>query len=259
MIPTLPDLLKTGYTLTSWTLGEEMNYDQGSPLVVGNETENVDIYAVYTPNTYKVTFDFGYNQTEVTQTFGEALSLPEVIERTGYTFVGWFTMPDGGGEPIADGEPLLRAENVTYYAYYRNKVSALPIVLIASAVVLIIAGAAWFVISHRRNAAAASAFEAVVQPTEEPQASPIIVKTRYTDEEIDRIIQDTTETHIFTDRELDVFRELLKGKKQSEIAYYLGITVNTVKEYTRKVYGKLGVSNKGEMFDLISAKMNKNE
>ena len=131
--------------------------------------------------------------------------------------------------------------------------------LISSAVVLIIAGTAWFVILHRRTAAATVTAEAALPFTKEPQASPIIVKTRYTDEEIDHIIHGTAETHIFTNRELDVFRELLKGKKQSEIAYYLGITVNTVKEYTRKVYGKLGVSNKGEMFDLISARMNKTE
>ncbi len=257
--PLLPEYEKTGCTFDCWQYEDGCDWEHDSTVYVGGGSEFIDLCAVWTPNTYEVTFVSGEMQNKVSCAYGSPPAFPEPFYKNGQVFVGWFTMPDGGGEPIADGEPLLRAENVTYYAYYRNKVSALPIVLIASAVVLIIAGAAWFVISHRRNAAAASAFQAVVQPTEEPQASPIIVKTRYTDEEIDRIIQGTAETHIFTDRELFVFRELLKGKKQSEIAYYLGITVNTVKEYTRKVYGKLGVSNKGEMFDLISAKMNKNE
>ena len=80
---------------------------------------------------------------------------------------------------------------------------------------------------------------------------------RYTDEEIDRILRDTEEVNLLTDRELDVLRELLKGRKQSEIAYYLGITVNTVKEYTRKVYGKLGVGSKNELFERIDGRHRK--
>ena len=269
VIPTLPDLLKTGYTLTSWTLGEEMNYDQGSPLVVGNETENVDIYAVYTPNIYKVTFDFGYNQTEATQTFGEALSLPEVIERTGYTFVGWFTLADGKGEKLTDGANFMTAENVTYYAFYEpivvtppSEFPTVPVIIVSVVILLIAGGAVCFIILRRKKAqqAAKEATEATAADvTPVAPAEPRIVKTRYTDEEIDRIIEGTKEAQMLTDRELDVFRELLKGKKQSEISYYLGITVNTVKDYAGRVYAKFGVANKNALFEIIDSKLSKKE
>jgi len=269
VIPTLPDLLKTGYTLTSWTLGEEMNYDQGSPLVVGNETENVDIYAVYTPNIYKVTFDFGYNQTEATQTFGEALSLPEVIERTGYTFVGWFTLADGKGEKLTDGANFMTAENVTYYAFYKpivvtppSEFPTVPVIIVSVVILLIAGGAVCFIILRRKKAqqAAKEATEATAADvTPVAPAEPRIVKTRYTDEEIDRIIEGTKEAQMLTDRELEVFRELLKGKKQSEIGYYLGITVNTVKDYAGRVYAKFGVANKNALFEIIDSKLSKKE
>lgn len=99
--------------------------------------------------------------------------------------------------------------------------------------------------------------KSVTEQSAEPVAATKIVNTRYTDEEIDSLINNTEEIQKLTDRELDVLRELLKGKKQGEISYYLGITVNTVKEYTRKVYGRLGVANKQELFDLIDSKLRK--
>ncbi|MBQ8259093.1 MAG: InlB B-repeat-containing protein, partial [Clostridia bacterium] len=266
VIPTLPELLKSGYTLTSWTLGEETNYDPGSPLVVGNETENVDIYAVYTPNTYKITFDFGYNKTEAEQTFGEALSLPEVIERAGYTFVGWFTLANGEGEQLTDGANFMTDENVTYYAFYTpieitppSEFPVVPVIVISAVVLLIVGGAVWFFILRRRK----ENEPIPVTPADAPVPSAIstvtakIVKTRYTDEEIEKIVAATAETHLLTNRELEVFCELLKGKKQSEIGYYLGISISTVKDNAGRIYGKLGVANKDELFIKVDSKLRK--
>ena len=82
-----------------------------------------------------------------------------------------------------------------------------------------------------------------------------IVKTRYTDEEIEKIVAATAETHLLTHRELEVFCELLKGKKQSEIGYYLGISISTVKDNAGRIYGKLGVANKDELFIKIDSKL----
>ena len=264
VIPTLPELLKSGYTLTSWTLGEETNYDPGSPLVVGNETENVDIYAVYTPNTYKITFDFGYNKTEAEQTFGEALSLPEVIERAGYTFVGWFTLANGEGEQLTDGASFMTDENVTYYAFYEPIAVTLPsefptaFVIVISAVLLLMSGGAvWFFIYNKKKKAEAEAQAAQMAANSEAAAEQKIVKTRYTDEEIEKIVAATAETHLLTNRELEVFCELLKGKKQSEIGYYLGISISTVKDNAGRIYGKLGVANKDELFIKIDSKLRK--
>ena len=237
--------------------------------MVGNETESVDVYAVYTPNTYTVTFDFGYNQTEVEQTFGKALALPEVIERTGYTFAGWFTLADGEGEKLTNGTDFMTAENVTYYAFYEpivvtppSEFPTVPVIIISVVVLLLAGGAVCFIILRKKKLQQA-AQEAAQAPAAEvapiTSAEPKIVKTRYTDEEIDRIIEGTKEARLLTDRELEVFRELLKGKKQSEIGYYLGITVPTVKDNAGRIYAKFGVSNKNALFELIDSKLSKKE
>lgn len=84
------------------------------------------------------------------------------------------------------------------------------------------------------------------QPSEE--AKPQIVLTRYTKEQIGQIIQSLPQTQRLTPRELEVFEELLMGKKQGEIAYDLGISVPTVKDNARRIYDKLEVQNKNELF-----------
>ena len=76
-------------------------------------------------------------------------------------------------------------------------------------------------------------------------------------EEIEKIVAATAETHLLTNRELEVFCELLKGKKQSEIGYYLGISISTVKDNAGRIYGKLGVANKDELFIKIDSKLRK--
>ena len=135
----------------------------------------------------------------------------------------------------------------------------LPIVLLSVAVSVL--GVVCVLLLFRRNRKEREPIPAVSDavPAEGTATvpPPIIVRMRYTDEEIDRILRDTEEVNLLTDRELDVLRELLKGRKQSEIAYYLGITVNTVKEYTRKVYGKLGVGSKNELFERIDGRHRK--
>ncbi len=82
----------------------------------------------------------------------------------------------------------------------------------------------------------------------EPEQKTQIVMTRYDDAEIDRFISLVPETQLLTGRELEVLREILHGKKQSEVAYYLGIEVSTVKDFYKKIYTKLGVDNKNDLF-----------
>ena len=266
VIPTLPALTKAGHTLTSWTLAEDADFQSDRYFIVGNKTESVNFYAVFTPNTYTVTFDFSYNQTETKQTFGEALALPKAIERSGYTFIGWFTSPDGKGERLEDGAAYSHAGDATYYAFYEpvavtppSKFSTIHLIII-SAVLLLLAGvAAWFFIYNKEKKAKAEAQVVQVASSAEVVVEQKIVKTRYTDEEIDRIIVGTKEAQLLTDRELEVFRELLKGKKQSEIGYYLGITVPTVKDNAGRIYSKFGVSSKNELFEKVDSKLSKKE
>lgn len=88
------------------------------------------------------------------------------------------------------------------------------------------------------------------EPVQQPQtpAQPTIVMTRYTPEQIDQIVQTVPQTQRLTPRELEVFREMLMGKKQGEIGYELGISVPTVKDNARRIYDKFEVQNKNELF-----------
>ncbi len=72
----------------------------------------------------------------------------------------------------------------------------------------------------------------------------IIVKTRYDETEIERFLSLVPEVSTLTPRETEVLREVLCGKKQSEIAYRLGIEVSTVKDFNKKIYAKLKVDNR---------------
>ncbi len=272
--PTLPAFGKDGHTLTHWTLdGEE--YRQDETLVVGNATGGVDLHAVLVPNVYMVTFDFGYTTTQIAQVYGTSLSLPDPPARDGYTFGGWFTLPDGEGEQMVDDIAYNHVGETTYYAFYKlNEVvtppSTTPVhfqvisaVIVSIIVSAMVAGAIWFFHVRRKQEEHSPvmlttvADAAQTDATGTPAQAPKIVKTRYTDEEIDRIVQGTQETHLLTSRELEVFCELLKGKKQGEIAYYLGITVPTVKDNAGRIYAKLGVANKNELFEKIDAGLHK--
>lgn len=84
------------------------------------------------------------------------------------------------------------------------------------------------------------------QPAEAP--APQIVLTRYSPEQIEKILRLLPQTQRLTPRELEVFQEMLTGKKQGEIAYELGISVPTVKDNARRIYDKLEVQNKSELF-----------
>ncbi len=87
-------------------------------------------------------------------------------------------------------------------------------------------------------------------PTNEPQR--VVVMTRYTEEQIEHILATVKDTQKLTPRELDVFREILMGKKQGEISYDLGISVSTVKDNAKRIYTKLNVGNKEELFIKIN-------
>lgn len=47
-----------------------------------------------------------------------------------------------------------------------------------------------------------------------------------------------------TENEIDVLRQLAADQTNGEIAEYLHISLNTVKYYTKQIYGKLGVKNR---------------
>lgn len=60
------------------------------------------------------------------------------------------------------------------------------------------------------------------------------------------------ELQLLSARERDVLDKMLQDKKRKEIAEELFITENTVKKHTTSIFSKLGVANRGELFEKIS-------
>ena len=89
------------------------------------------------------------------------------------------------------------------------------------------------------------------------EATQPIVKAWFTKEEIDTIMKSLPKVQTLTGRETEVFIEMLEGKKQKEIAYDLGIEITTVKDFYRKIYDKLDLSNKDELLKRCSALISK--
>lgn len=52
--------------------------------------------------------------------------------------------------------------------------------------------------------------------------------------------------HQLTEREKDVLRLLVKGRRNAEIAAELTLTEQTIKNYVRRIYNKLGVNTRVE-------------
>ena len=229
--PTRPAFEKVGYTLTAWTLTEDFEYQADRSFIIGNKTESVDFHAVFTPNVYKVTFDFGNAQTvEVQQTYDSPLAFPEVIERSGYTFGGWFTAEDGSGDKIEDGAIFTHAGDITYHAFY-EKNFPLATVLIITFGVLFAGGLialAFVVFKHKKEQPVAVAVEPVAVAEKE-----------------------LPDTSMLTPREREVLELLLEGKQRNEIAAKLYISENTVKKNISSIYSKLGVTSRNELFALF--------
>lgn len=80
-----------------------------------------------------------------------------------------------------------------------------------------------------------------------------IVKAWFTKEEVDEIMKSLPKVQTLTGRETEVLVEMLEGKKQKEIAYDLGIEITTVKDFYRKIYDKLNLSNKDDLLKQCSA------
>ena len=229
--PTRPAFEKVGYTLTAWTLTEDFDYQADRHFIIGNKTESVDFHAVFTPNVYKVTFDFGDAQTvEVQQTYDSPLAFPEVVERSGYTFGGWFTAEDGSGDKIEDGAIFTHAGDITYHAFYEKNFPWATLLIITFGVLFTggLVALAFVVFKHKKEQPVAVVGEpATIAEKELP------------------------DTSMLSAREREVLELLLEGKQRNEIAAKLYISENTVKKQITSIYAKLGVTSRNELFALF--------
>lgn len=115
-------LVRTGYTFAGWnTLASGMgtNYTANGTGTFAN-TENIDLYPVWTPNPITVTFNanFGSTPATTTQTFTadavRGLTFNS-FARSGYMFDGWATS-SGGSVAYLDGDDFSTIVPVTLYA-----------------------------------------------------------------------------------------------------------------------------------------------
>ncbi len=228
--PTIPNYEKIGHTLSTWSL-EGFDYYSDRMFIVGNATESVNIHAVFVPNTYTVTYNFGEAKEEVYQTYGTELTPPTPQERNGYSFVGWFTAENGKGDRVVSGTLYQTAGDITYYAFYQKDFPTFYLIISIVSGVLIIGVAilAGFAIYRRKHP------HLVSLPTNDA----VITKKELPD------------TSMLSPREKEVLELLLQGKQRNEIATILYISENTVKKNISGIYTKLNVTSRNELFALF--------
>ncbi len=112
----LPTLTKVGHTFDGWYTNEEYTGDKLAS--ISNSSQNLDLYARFTPNTYNVTV----NGTTIDVTFGTNFTV-EFEEVKGMKFEGYYTGENGAGQKVTGSDGVSNggysiAENVTLYPYY---------------------------------------------------------------------------------------------------------------------------------------------
>ena len=104
-MPTVTVPTRTGYTFGGYYTaaagsGTQYYTADGISARVWNKTSATTLYAKWIANTYTVTFEKQNGSggaVSVTATFGSAMPSITAPKRTGYTFDGYFTEPDGNG------------------------------------------------------------------------------------------------------------------------------------------------------------------
>jgi uncharacterized repeat protein (TIGR02543 family) len=128
-------LVRTGYTFGGWNTaanGSGFTYNSGNTVTMGSSS--VLLYAIWTPNTYVITYNSngasgsaqrGGNSvtTDNYTTASTDVTLPSVgtLARTGYTFDGWSTTPTGGTWITG---AYTTTSNITLYAKWNINVIA---------------------------------------------------------------------------------------------------------------------------------------
>ena len=121
-IATLATTSYTGYTFTGWFTaasgGTQITTSAGH-----DQTSNFTLYAQWTIKILKITYVLNGGSkigegSKDTEYFGTITTL-QPVSYTGWTFLGWFTAPEGGIQ-ITTSEPHNRTSNFTLYAQWRS-------------------------------------------------------------------------------------------------------------------------------------------
>ncbi len=125
---TLPTPTRTGYTFDGWFTAKDGG-DKVEETTTVTTDANHTLYAHWTANNYKVTFDTdgGSAAAELTVTYDDTYGALPKTTRAGYTFDGWFTAKDGG-EQVKDTTTVTTAEDHTLYAHWTVLPADRPVV-----------------------------------------------------------------------------------------------------------------------------------
>jgi len=124
---TLPDTTRAGYTFKGWYTAKTKGTKVSSATLMG--AANRTLYAQWTANKYKVTFDANGGSTpkvktkkvlSITATTAKAYGTLPTTARKGYTFAGWYTDPTVGTK-VTSKTKFSNAAPQTLYAHWTAK------------------------------------------------------------------------------------------------------------------------------------------
>ena len=84
-----------------------------------------------------------------------------------------------------------------------------------------------------------------------PRQAPVDIATMPMEEKIGRVLSCLEPGEMLATREREILELVLQNKKRKEIAEEMCLSENTIKTYTRTLYGKLGVSSREELYALL--------
>ena len=95
---------RAGYTFANWNTAADGTGTAYAPAATfAMPAANSTLYAIWTINSYTVSFDSqgGIAVSSITQDFASTVTVPAAPTRTGYTFGNWNTAADGTGTAYA--------------------------------------------------------------------------------------------------------------------------------------------------------------
>ncbi|MBQ3005149.1 MAG: InlB B-repeat-containing protein, partial [Clostridia bacterium] len=115
---------RTNYVFIGWSKSNTATAatytDKQSVSNLTTTSGTVNLYAVWVPSTYKITYNANGGSgapSAQTKAYGTALTLSSTVPtRTGYTFAGWNTKSDGTGTNYASGASYTNNAVATLYA-----------------------------------------------------------------------------------------------------------------------------------------------
>ena len=84
-----------------------------------------------------------------------------------------------------------------------------------------------------------------------PRPAPVDIATMPMEEKILKVLSFLNPGEMLAEREREVLELVLQNKKRKEIAEEMCLSENTIKTYTRTLYGKVGVSSREELYALL--------